>query len=71
VRAKLDGGWLPDFPAKTRAIREGDWTVSPIPDDLLDRRVENTGPVDREDDSIEEIRGAGPKLAKPRTHLAF
>ena len=28
-------------------IREGDWTVAPIPPDLLDRRVEITGPVDR------------------------
>src|SRR3954451_6865765 len=47
VQAELDGGWLPDFPAETRAIREGDWTVAPTPDDLLDRRVEITGPVDR------------------------
>ena len=28
-------------------IREGDWTVAPTPPDLLDRRVEITGPVDR------------------------
>ena len=28
-------------------IREGDWKVAPIPADLLDRRVEITGPVDR------------------------
>lgn len=47
VQAELDGGWLPDFPAETRAIREGGWTVGPTPDDLLDRRVELTGPVDR------------------------
>ena len=30
-----------------RGIREGDWTVAPVPQDLLDRRVEITGPVDR------------------------
>ena len=26
---------------------DADWRVAPIPDDLLDRRVEITGPVDR------------------------
>ncbi|MGZ3356850.1 MAG: malate synthase, partial [Isosphaeraceae bacterium] len=47
VQARLDGGWLPDFLEETRSIREGDWRVAPIPQDLLDRRVEITGPVDR------------------------
>ena len=37
----------PDFLPETRAVREGDWTVAPPPHDLLDRRVEITGPVDR------------------------
>src|SRR6478752_2430230 len=44
---RLDAGELPDFLADTRHIREGDWRVAPIPSDLLDRRVEITGPVDR------------------------
>ncbi len=44
---RLDAGELPDFLADTRHVREGDWRVSPIPQDLLDRRVEITGPVDR------------------------
>ncbi len=44
---KIDGGMLPDFLPETKAIREGDWTIRGIPDDLLDRRVEITGPVDR------------------------
>jgi malate synthase len=43
----FDDGNFPSFPAETRAIREGDWEVESIPDDLLDRRVEITGPVDR------------------------
>ena len=48
VRQKrFDAGELPDFLAETKHIREGDWTVAPIPADLLDRRVEITGPVDR------------------------
>ncbi|MBV9287686.1 MAG: hypothetical protein JO288_07660, partial [Hyphomicrobiales bacterium] len=37
----------PHFLAETRAIRDGDWKVAPVPADLLDRRVELTGPVDR------------------------
>ncbi|HYL31757.1 MAG TPA: malate synthase A [Stellaceae bacterium] len=47
TQTKLDAGWRPDFPAETRAIRAGDWTVAPLPADLLDRRVEITGPTDR------------------------
>jgi malate synthase len=47
VQARLDAGWLPDFLPETRDVREGDWKVAPIPADLLDRRVEITGPVDR------------------------
>src|SRR5687768_14168608 len=46
-KARLDAGELPDFLEETREIRESEWTVAPIPDDLLDRRVEITGPVDR------------------------
>jgi malate synthase len=47
VQAKLDAGWRPDFPAETRTIRDAEWTVAPLPKDLLDRRVEITGPTDR------------------------
>jgi malate synthase len=46
-KARLDAGELPDFLPETKEIRESDWTVAPIPADLLDRRVEITGPVDR------------------------
>src|ERR1700759_1405451 len=46
-QARLDAGALPDFLAETKAVRDGDWRVAPIPPDLLDRRVEITGPVDR------------------------
>lgn len=45
-QAFFDAGGLPDFRADTRAIREGDWQVAPLPAALLDRRVEITGPVD-------------------------
>ncbi|WP_438021623.1 malate synthase A [Sorangium sp. So ce315] len=46
VQARLDAGERFDFLAETREVREGDWTVAPLPADLLDRRVEITGPVD-------------------------
>jgi malate synthase len=36
-----------DFLAETASVRAAEWTVSPLPADLLDRRVEITGPVDR------------------------
>jgi malate synthase len=44
---RLDAGEKPDFIAETKAIRDADWTVAPLPGDILDRRVEITGPVDR------------------------
>jgi malate synthase len=37
----------PSFLDETREVRSGDWRVAPPPRDLLDRRVEITGPVDR------------------------
>lgn len=46
-QAKWDAGALPDFLPETRTIRDGDWKIRGIPEDLLDRRVEITGPVDR------------------------
>jgi malate synthase len=46
-QAEFDSGRLPGFLAETAHIRESDWTVAPLPPDLLDRRVEITGPTDR------------------------
>ena len=46
-QAEIDAGTLPDFLPETKDIREGDWKILGVPDDLLDRRVEITGPVDR------------------------
>src|SRR5665213_1963248 len=43
----FDAGELPGFLAETRAVREGDWTCAEVPADIVDRRVEITGPVDR------------------------
>ncbi len=44
---RLDAGEKPDFLEETRQIREAEWTVAALPEDMLDRRVEITGPVDR------------------------
>src|SRR5579863_41518 len=43
----IEAGKMPGFLAETAEIRASDWRVAPIPDDLLDRRVEITGPVER------------------------
>jgi len=44
---EIDAGTMPDFLSDTASIRAANWAVAPIPHDLLDRRVEITGPVDR------------------------
>jgi malate synthase len=44
---EIDAGIMPDFLEETLSIRESNWTVAPLPNDLVDRRVEITGPVDR------------------------
>ncbi len=44
---RLDAGEKPNFLTETKDIRDAAWTVAPLPADILDRRVEITGPVDR------------------------
>ncbi len=45
---RIRGGEMPDFLEETRNIREDpEWRVASAPRDLLDRRVEITGPTDR------------------------
>ena len=44
---RLDAGEKPNFLPETAEVRTSEWTVAPLPQDLLDRRVEITGPVDR------------------------
>ena len=44
---KFNQGNLPNFLSETKDIRESNWKVRNIPNDILDRRVEITGPVDR------------------------
>ncbi|MCT2407700.1 malate synthase A [Chryseobacterium antibioticum] len=43
----FDLGNLPQFFPETEEVRSGSWTCASLPADLLDRRVEITGPVDR------------------------
>jgi malate synthase len=44
---RLAGGELPEFLPETADVRAGDWRIAPFPDEIADRRVEITGPVDR------------------------
>jgi malate synthase len=46
VAARLAAGEQLDFLKETQEVREADWQVSPLPEDLLDRRVEITGPAE-------------------------
>jgi malate synthase A len=47
MQRRFDAGERPHFLTETAHVRESDWTVARIPDDLRDRRVEITGPTDR------------------------
>jgi len=47
LQLRLDRGERYDFLPETAEVRAGAWTVAPPPRELLDRRVEITGPVDR------------------------
>jgi len=44
---RYDQGVLPLFLPETKSIRESQWKAASIPNDLQDRRVEITGPVER------------------------
>jgi len=44
---EFDAGRMPDFLPQTKSIRDSDWKIADQPRDLLDRRVEITGPTDR------------------------
>ncbi len=43
---EINEGKYPDFLKETESIRNSEWQVAPAPPDLLDRRVEITGPVE-------------------------
>jgi malate synthase len=44
---QISEGALPNFLNETAGVRASAWSVAPIPGDLLDRRVEITGPPER------------------------
>ena len=46
-RETLAAGELPDFLPATASVRESDWDIAAFPEEIADRRVEITGPVDR------------------------
>ncbi|MBS1220792.1 MAG: malate synthase [Proteobacteria bacterium] len=45
-QVRIDAGEMPDFLPETKAIREGDWKIAPLPKALERRRTEITGPVE-------------------------
>lgn len=47
LQERLNHGEVLDFPSELSDVLHTDWTISPTPNDLQDRRVEITGPVDR------------------------
>ena len=47
LQERLNSGEILDFPSDLADVLRTDWTISSIPKDLEDRRVEITGPVDR------------------------
>ncbi|MFT3920848.1 malate synthase A [Cloacibacterium sp.] len=47
VQELINEGVMPSFPKEARGIREEYWVCNKLPNDLQDRRVEITGPVDR------------------------
>ncbi|MGH2502686.1 MAG: malate synthase A, partial [Ktedonobacterales bacterium] len=44
---QFDAGVLPDFLPETAEVRAADWRIASFPEEIADRRVEITGPVDR------------------------
>ena len=46
-QARFDAGERPDFLEGTQRVRDREWKVAHLPEDLLDRRVEITGPPER------------------------
>src|SRR2546427_612398 len=74
---EFDAGKFPDFIPETAPLRAREWTIARQPNDLLDRRVEITGPTDRKMviffHNAKELlaRDAGPYfyLPKMESHL--
>ena len=44
---RIDSGQMPAFLPETKHVRDGAWTIAPLPKALECRRVEITGPVER------------------------
>ena len=54
---EIDAGKLPDFLADTAPVRAAEWTVAPIPRDLLDRRRESEATTAEDTERIGVVRG--------------
>ncbi|MFQ6011639.1 MAG: malate synthase A, partial [Nitrososphaerales archaeon] len=47
IQTDLNNGVIPELEDEAKAVSDREWSVADTPDDLQDRRVEITGPVDR------------------------
>ncbi|NQY54663.1 MAG: hypothetical protein HRT42_13950, partial [Campylobacteraceae bacterium] len=47
LKLPIKGIYDYDFLKETQSIRESDWKINPIPEELLNRQVEITGPVEK------------------------
>ena len=47
IQGELDAGILPELDEEAKRVADQSWSVASTPNDLQDRRVEITGPVDR------------------------
>jgi len=47
VQTEIDAGKLPEMHEDAKSVADQSWSVASSPEDLQDRRVEITGPVDR------------------------
>ena len=58
-----------DFLADTKDVRDGDWTVAAAPADLVDRRVEITGPTEPKMaiNALNTAPGSGSPISKTPT----
>ena len=52
-------------------VREGKWKVAPLPADLMDRRVEITGPTDRKMVSTDLVTGCAGMFRQLLTDRSY
>ena len=65
---EFDAGKMPDFLPQTAQIRSSEWNIAAQPADMLDRRVEITGPTDS---LVINLTWKGGEQGKPYIEVSF